>query len=140
MKVESHDVSDFRTHGPAVTPKMKRTHGDPKVAAEYGACGLALLIAEHMVHLTIWERSPADGGGFDYYMVPVDYPHSPDEENFFGIPTHVMEVSGISNGTMADITQRKNEKLERLARSTPLFPAFVIVVEFSTPYSRMDWL
>ncbi len=123
---------------------MRRAYGDLQEATEYGASGLALLIVESCEGLTILSRSPKDGGGFDYYLTPVGFAPNSMEENFLGVATAWLEVSGILGGTAEEMQYRMNARIRRLEQAAREFskartlPAWIVVVEFSVPGVRME--
>lgn len=73
-------------------------------------------------------------------MAPLNLEVDTDSENFFAGATHLMEVSGVLNNGMQGLEKRMKDKLRRLEKALPDLPTFIIVVEFSIPYSRMSWL
>lgn len=110
----------------AWSDQLERTHGDPKAATEGGACGLAILAIETLYGLSVESRSPADGGGFDYYLRPRFSAYDEDEDHFL-LDTQVLEVSGILNGTAKDVAARLREKIGRFKTT---LPQFVVLVWF----------
>lgn len=110
--------------------RMRRAWGDIQEATEYGACGIAALLIARLTSLVVVERS-VKGTGFDYWLS-----HKDDVEPLFQRKAR-LEVSGIQNGGEAEIRQRLREKLKQINRSDGKFPAYIAIVEFSTPRSRM---
>lgn len=123
--------------GPTVTNVMRRAHNDHKVAAERGACGVGLLLLENYERLVVYERSPQDGGGFDYFLIPADQVADPLDDNFFADATMRLEVSGILSGNSSDIDKRVREKIRRLKRIPSPLSAYIIVVDFGDPIARI---
>ena len=108
-----------------VTDQMDRTHGDPEVAVERGACAIAILLLCALTNYTVVYRS-YKGTGVDYFLG-----HKGD---FLFQNKARLEVSGIGNGSDADIRRRKKIKLEQVLRSdASQLPAIVVIVEFSRP-------
>jgi hypothetical protein len=106
---------------------MRRTWNDLEEAVEHGAYGLAaLIIAEH-THLEVVERS-RKGTGFDYWL-------GQKGEGGGALFQHAarMEVSGIQHGDDKTIEARVRKKLEQTTRTDGTLPAFIVVIEFSTP-------
>lgn len=137
LAVTGEHTVRLHVFGPTVTNVMRRTHNDHKVAAERGACGVALLLLEKYEHLVVYERSPQDGGGFDYFLISIDQVPDPLEDNFFAEATTRLEVSGILRGSVSEIDKRVNERIRRLSRTTSSLPASIVVVEFGEPIARI---
>jgi len=116
--------------GPEVTGQMLRTHGDLDDAAEWGACGVAAVLIEATHDLTILEKSPKSGKGFDYFLIPVGHQCTPGNANFFAEATHIMEVSGTRSADEAEMSKRERRKLARLTRNGTVRPALVVIVDF----------
>ena len=109
-----------------------RTWADPQEATENGAAGVAAVLVPLLTGLEIVNRS-RKGTGFDYWLGQEDG----ETKNF--LRNHArLEVSGIQNGSERDIKARvaKKERQTRQSDSMPL-PAYVTVVEFGTPRSRV---
>lgn len=144
LRLTGSRTMQWRLAGPAVTNQMRRAYGDLQEATEYGASGIALLIVESCEGLTILSRSPKDGGGFDYYLTPVEQSPNTTEENFLGVATARLEVSGILGGTSEDMQYRVNTRIRRLEQAAGeisearILPAWIVVVEFSAPGARME--
>lgn len=116
--------------GPRVTNRMRRTYSDFQEAVEWGASGVAAVAIEPLEHLTVYERSPKSGFGFDYFLIPLDTWADPDDDNFFADATHVLEVSGTLQNDERALDNRVTEKLRRLNSRRQVLPAFVLVVDF----------
>lgn len=116
-----------------VTDQMSRAWRDAEYTTEHAACGVALLLICDLTEYTVIEKSQK-GNGFDYWI-------GTEEENEDEPPSLEnkirLEVSGIRKGTDGDIKARVNEKSRRLGRFPNTLPAYIIVVEFSTPLSRV---
>jgi hypothetical protein len=130
----------FNLSGPTATNRMRRTYGDVQEATEYGACGIAALVVEACEGLTILERAPKDGGGFDYFLAPLPDASEFDNDNFFAEATAALEVSGLLQGTVVDVQYRLHEKMRRLQGGTNMLPTFVVVVSFSASVARLERL
>lgn len=112
-----------------VTDQMHRTHGDPDVATERGACAIAILLVCALSEYTVVHRS-YKGTGVDYFLS-----HSND---FLFQNSARLEISGIGNGSETDIRRRKKSKLAQTERSDALqIPAIVVIVEFSRPVAEV---
>jgi hypothetical protein len=112
-----------------VTDQMHRTHGDPEVATERGACAIAILLVCALSGYTVVHRS-YKGTGVDYFLG--------HRNDFLFQKTARLEVSGIGNGSETDIRRRKKVKLEQTQRSdASQIPAMVVIVEFSRPVAEV---
>ena len=72
-----------------------------------------------------------NGGGYDYLLTPLAN-NGRDDQNFFAVSTHRLEVSGILKDTDGDIAARMREKVKRLNARNHSLPAYVIIVGFGT--------
>jgi hypothetical protein len=110
----------------------QRFHADKEVATEYGAYGIAALIIPQLTGLTIIERSIKGREiGFDFWLGSID-----DSGPLFQRKAR-LEVSGIRKGSKSFIQSRVNIKLKQITPSDAVAPAYVCVVEFSTPQLRL---
>ena len=130
----------FALSGPLITNRMRRSYGDIQEATEYGACGIAALVVEACEGLTILERAPKDGGGFDYFLTPITDFIALDSDNFFADATAVLEVSGVLQGTPVEVQYRLNEKVRRFQDAVNLLPTFVVIVSFGASFARLERL
>jgi hypothetical protein len=107
-----------------------RTYADLKEATEYGACGIALVVAIHLTGIGYVERS-VKGTGIDYWLA--------EDSGKNGIFQRAarLEVSGIFDGDESKISTRLNKKLVQTKPSDKtLLPAYVAIVEFGSPETR----
>jgi hypothetical protein len=123
------DLSEriFGLTRPAVTEQMRLCYNDLTEATEYGACGIAILVARELTALTIVKRS-RKGTGFDYWLGQGKSDRQLFEE------TARLEVSGILLGDRNVVQGRIQQKLDQTLRSAASgLPAYVVVVEFGYP-------
>ncbi len=114
-----------------VTAQVRRCLGDPEVATEHGAYGIAALVVASLTGLTVIERS-RKGTGFDFWLGP-----RTAKSGLFQRRTR-LEVSGIRDNSDGVVEGRVKQKLEQTRQSDGLgLPALVVVVEFGTPLSRV---
>ena len=86
------------------------------------------MLVRTLTDFTVIERS-FKGPGFDYWL-------GHDDGLFQGKAR--LEVSGIRNGTEAQVNQRVKEKLNQITPSDHTgLPAYIVVVEFKQPQSRV---
>ena len=106
------------------------TWADLQEATEYGAYGVAIIVALPLTEKPRVERSPR-GPGVDYWLGD-----GKDQRGIFQRAAR-LEVSGILNGDEAKIAARLKEKLAQTSRSDKTgLPAYVTVVEFGSPEAR----
>ena len=110
-----------------LTPQIVNYWKDMKKAAEEGAVGLAFLLARLLHGYTVVERAMT-ATGIDWWLGTEDNPLFQKKAR--------LEVSGILNGTKTQVRQRTEQKKEQTKQSDQSkLPAYVVVVEFSTPRS-----
>ena len=134
LNVDGHFETIYRVYWENnVTDQMSRAWRDSEETTEHAACGIALLLICDLTGYTVIGRSRKKNG-FDYWI-------GTEEENEDEPPSLEnkirLEVSGICKGTSGDIKARINEKSRRLGRFPNPLPAYIIVVEFSMPLSRV---
>jgi hypothetical protein len=129
ITVDGDFNTKFELRWQPVTEQMLRCWNDEEFTTEQAAYGIAFLIIREITDLTVIERS-RKGTGFDYWLGTLDA----DEELPFQNKVR-LEVSGIRKGNGSRIQARVKQKKEQTKASDGLFPAYIIVVEFSTPLS-----
>ena len=93
-------------------------------ATEWGATGIAVLLAKEETGHAVVSRSPK-GTGFDYWIG--------EESDVFQGKAR-LEVSGILHGDNQVINSRIKEKKRQISRSDSSgYPGYVVVVEFGQP-------
>jgi len=114
-----------------VTNQLIRAYAELRRATDYAACAIALLLIRELTEFTGIEQS-CIGSTIDYYLVPQDR----DDILLFNHAAR-LEVSGIlkenENNT---VDNRIAAKIRRLKGESSL-PAFIVIVEFSKPWSKM---
>jgi hypothetical protein len=105
----------------------EETWADVQEATEYGAYGVAIVVALTLTETPKVERS-VKGTGVDYWLGD-----GKDERGIFQ-HTARLEVSGILDGGKTKIGARLREKLAQTKRSDSAgLPAYVVIVEFGAP-------
>lgn len=118
----------FELDWSSVHDQARRCWNDPQIATEHGAYGLAFLLIRALTDFTVIDRS-YKGPGFDYWL-------GHDDGLFQGKAR--LEVSGIRSGTEAQVNYRVKEKLTQTEPSDKLnLPAYIVVVEFNQPQSKV---
>lgn len=128
LSVSGDFRKSFAVHWPEVSSQTRRCYNDPQEATEWGACGVAILLILEFTEYTVIERS-RKGTGFDYWL-------GHEDELPFQHKAR-LEVSGIRNGNNSTIDRRVRQKLEQTAPTDGPLPAFVVVVEFGQPLSKV---
>ena len=106
------------------TDQMERSLNDQEVATEHGAACISILYALKHTDYTVVQRSRKKTG--------VDYWLGKKDDILFQNAAR-MEVSGIYNDS-SKVVARVKKKLEQSAQSDGTgLPAYISVVEFSTP-------
>jgi hypothetical protein len=103
--------------------QMKKSYADMQEATEWGASGVAIAILSQIEGTKVLERA-RKGKTFDYWIATDASPGL-----LFQGKSH-LEVSGILNGSKADVDRRVKLKQQQVKKS-PL--AIVAVVEFGAP-------
>lgn len=115
-----------------ITDKMEFSWGDEREAVEYGASCIAVLLVVNELNCNTIVRS-YPGSGFDYWAG--DWINN---GNDVFQKRYRIEVSGILKGDEARINSRTKIKIKQTMQSDNQgFLAYIIVVEFSTPISRI---
>ena len=133
LSVDGDFEAIYEVYWQDVTEQMLRSWRDHEYTTEHAACGVALLLICDLTEYTVISRSQKDTG-FDYWI-------GTEEEDEGELPSFEnkvrLEVSGIRRGNRRDILARVNQKLRRLDKFPNPLPAYIIVVEFSAPVSRI---
>ena len=114
-----------------VTELMRRSYVDKTKIVDFAACALALLIVPRVLGLTAIHQA-ARGSTIDYYL---SEPNG-DEILLFN-DTARLEVTGILRENQSNTVQKRFGVKKRRLRPEGDLPAYIIVVEFSEPWSKM---
>lgn len=128
MQVDGCFQKKYTVIWPAVTDQILRCWNDDGVATEHGAYAVAILLILDLEGLTVIERS-RKGTGFDFWLGIETDPPFQDKAR--------LEVSGIRSGDSKMVHKRVKEKLSQTTRSAGKLPAYVVVVEFSSPLAHV---
>jgi hypothetical protein len=110
---------------------LDTTYADLQEATEYGAYGVALVVAVKLTGITCVERS-AKGTGIDYWLC-----RGVDGRGLLQRAAR-LEVSGILEGDESAISARLNRKLVQTEQSDKTsLPAYVAIIEFGLPNMRL---
>jgi len=106
----------------------RHTFSDTPEAAEHGAYGIAFVLILTLTEHSVIERS-AKGPGFDFWL---------GERGDLGFQrSSRLEVSGILSNP-AQLSSQTTKKIKQTMKSDSVgLPAYVVVVEFSRPASRI---
>ena len=120
---------------PFITDQAFRTWADRQEAVEYGATGMAVLLAKKELGYAAAERS-AKGTGIDYWLG-----HETEGPPFQHKAR--LEISGILDVEGSDavvkqaLARRVRSKLRQTQSSGTSIQVYVIVVEFITPLAEV---
>lgn len=109
--------------------QARRTWRNDIDATENGAAGVALLLARRLLGCVTTSRS-RHGTGFDYWLGR-DIDGDPIEDEVR------LEVSGIRQGSSADVNRRVRAKLSQMKRGDTAVSGYAIVVEFGCPTAKV---
>lgn len=112
-----------------VTEQQTRAYNDLQEATEYGACGIAIILAEKITGNVVIERS-RKGTGFDYWL------GKNDEDPLFANKSR-LEVSGILQGDDGHFEARIKQKKEQMGVTKDVAPGYVAIIEFSNPKAHV---
>lgn len=111
-----------------VTSQLINAWADKDEMAEYGACGVAILLILQLTDFTVVRRA-CKGTGIDYWLGSAQS-DAPFED------AARLEVSGILKGDEQSVKARVAKKKKQTEKSADSnLPAYVAVVEFSKPQS-----
>jgi hypothetical protein len=128
LQVTGEFAATYQLWRPDVTEQMRGTY-DAEEATEFGACGLAILVIRDQMGWTV--QRAFKGDGFDYWLGTVD-----EDRPFQNLAR--LEVSGIRQGNESRITSRLHEKRAQVRARDHHLPAYVAIVEFSRPETRVE--
>lgn len=115
-----------------VTDQMRRCWGDDEVTTENAAYGIAFLLIPKFTNFLPIEKS-FKGTGFDYFLG-----EKQESEDLIFNNKARLEVSGIRRGTQSQINSRIRKKFAQTAPTdAKKIPAYIVVVEFSKPFSHI---
>ena len=130
IKVRGHKTNSYKVTWPPATPQSFLSWNDHDHATEWGAVGVAILIAKMEIGFEIIRQS-RKGTGFDYWMG-----NSSDAgfEEKAGL-----EVSGILNGDDRSVQARVRKKIKQTSNSERSdLEFYVVVVEFGRPIAEIQ--
>lgn len=107
-----------------------RTYADIQYATEHGAVCLSVMLTKALTPYTVIERSRR-GTGIDYWLG--------DAESLLFQRKARLEVSGIFKGDETELSRRYAQKaLQTSLSDSAGIPAYISVVEFSTPKAQFN--
>ncbi len=111
--------------------QLRRTYADEQSVTERAAVAVSVMLALRQTDYTIIERS-RKGTGFDYMLG--------DGHDLLFTPKARLEVSGIMHETDGNTAEKRFlQKAEQTSKSDDTrLPAYVSIVEFSTPKAIFD--
>ncbi len=131
LNVDGAFTATYKVYWQEVTDQMLRCWNDYEVTTEHAAYGVAFLLICDLTEYTVIERA-RKGTGFDFWL------GKEGDEGELPLQKARMEVSGIRRGNHSLLQARVRQKLEQVKPSDSLgLPAYIVVVEFSTPLSKV---
>jgi hypothetical protein len=110
-----------------VNDQLERTYAEQTTATNFGAVGISILVAFNLTDYTIVRQSVI-GTGIDYWLGKKDDLLFQDAAR--------LEISGIFNNP-SELDIRFNKKIRQTNSSDNTnLPAYVSVIEFSTPIAK----
>ena len=125
LAVTGSVVGTHPLHWETPDDQARLAWGNEIDATEYGAAGIALLLARRLMDLVVMSRA-RHGTGFDYWLGG-DTAEPPMEGAVR------LEVSGIRKGPPSAVARRVRQKLDQMQRRDATAPGYAIVVEFGRP-------
>ncbi len=129
IRVSGEFNAKFKLRWQTVTSQMLRCWNDEEFTTEQAAYAIAFLIIRQLTNLTVIERS-SKGTGFDYWLGTIDTQGAVPFQNKVRL-----EVSGIRKGDSSRVKARVKQKKKQTKPSDGKYPAYIVVIEFSTPLS-----
>jgi hypothetical protein len=114
-----------------VTEPLLRAYADLVRATDNAACGLALLLIRELTDYTAIEQA-CIGTTIDYYLVP----KQADSDLIFNHAAR-LEVSGILQESRTNTVQSRIKQKQKRLKQDGILPTFIVVIEFSKPWSKM---
>lgn len=112
-----------------VTEQVLASWDDQRELAQFGACGVAIVVVLKLTANKVIRRARI-GTRVDYWLAAADST-LPFQQ------AARLEVSGILAGSDSEVAKRVREKTNQVNQAASTLPAYVVVVEFSTPQSHM---
>ncbi len=121
---------------PFIDDQALRTWADLQEATEFGAMGIAVLLAKKELGYAAIERS-AKGTGIDYWLGYEE--EGPPFQNKARLEVSgILRVEGSTTDVEKAVGKRVSEKLKQTQPSSGSLPAYAIVVEFGTPLAEVQ--
>ena len=130
LKVRGDNIRDYILNWTTVSEQTRRLLREADTTTENGAIGVAFAVVHRETGFAVSSaHGKGGGGGFDYWLADETTSHLKAR----------LEVTGISEGTDADIRARKEQKIEQIERSDSWgFSGLIVVVEFRTPLAEVE--
>ncbi len=130
LAISGYSDNSYFLIWPSITKQQSvNAWNDAEYTTEYGAVGIAVLLAKEEIGYEVIRRS-RKGTGFDYWLG--DEMRHPFQDKAR------LEISGIRKGDPQVLDARARRKLKQISRSDNLgMPAYVVVVEFGQPAAKI---
>ena len=130
LKVRGDNTRDYILSWTTVSDQTRRLLEGADTTTENGAIGMAFAVVHRETGYAVSSvHGKGGGGGFDYWLADETTQHIKAR----------LEVTGMGEGTDADIRARKEQKVEQIERSDSWgFSGYIVVVEFRTPLAEVE--
>lgn len=130
LSVDGISSTSFSIHWEReIDDQLLNAWEDEDEYTEYGACGIAILLTLELTPYTIIRRA-RKGTGVDYWLG-----YKGAVQPFQDAAR--LEISGIFSGNKQTIRTRVNQKIKQTEPTDGKIPAYIVVVEFSSPVSHV---
>ena len=135
LRIVGYTDYSYELAWPEVTEQVNRTWNDSQEATEYGAMGIAVLLAKEEIGYLVIQRA-RKGTGVDYWLgEETDRPLFQRKAKLE--ISGILKVQGNDNAIERAVAVRVSEKLRQASRSSDSLPIYVIVVEFGMPLAEI---
>lgn len=121
-----------------VTEELNRNYGGNRnKTTEFGAAAIALMLIHDLTEYTAVEEAFV-GSTVDYFLAPKDVADAIDDTLIFNHTRAYCEIRGIRKEERGNtILGALRKKIKRLNTPQDL-PAYIVIVEFGQPFSRIN--
>ena len=136
LRVTGHTHGTYNLLWPRITDQARLTWADLEEATEYGATAIAVLLIKKEFGYAVIERS-AKGTGIDYWLGHEE--EGPPFQNKARLEVSgILSVQGSAGDVERAVDKRVREKLKQTQSSGGSLSAYVVVVEFGSPFSKVQ--
>ena len=136
LRVTGYTNNTYDLLWPRIDDQARRTWRDLEEATEYGATAIAVLLVKKETGYTVVERS-AKGTGIDYWL-GYEAEGPPFQSKARLEVSGILSVEGRDSDVERAVAKRVREKLKQTQSSSGSLPAYVVVVEFGSPFVEVQ--